>query len=484
MDSSLWHRLLPEKESSLPLYRQVAEGILHLAEEGQMKANEKLPPIRTLAAALGVNPSTVAAAYRYLEQKKAVYSRVGSGTFLSPIPLTELPEERTKFPVSMWKRPVLAEGAVNFTDTSLPPELFPTDAFRQAINTLLEEEQGAAFGRMDIQGYYPLREAVCRFLEDYGIRTWPENIQILSGAQQGLDVVSKAMMKYGDVIFTERPTFYGAVGAFLGRGCQVVEISMEKDGVDLVELETMAKLYHPRFFYMMAYFQTPTGVTYSAKKKRKLLELAEKYDFFLVEDDNLYDFCYHDQTITPMKAIDHRGRVIYLKSLSKILMPGLRMGFAVFPRKMLLQMMEAKYTTDIATSGFLQKALTRYLEENCWQDHIARIRAYGRAQYRMAVKYAERYLADTFSFLRPEGGLSLWLTPRGFSAEEALHRAAREQIFLSPGSQFDLGTEESQALRLSFIHTPEGKMESGIRRLGRIANALQQEGKGELTLEK
>lgn len=460
-----------EKESAVPLYQQLAAQILALAESGQLQPNEKLPPIRTLSAQLGVNASTVVAAYRALEQKKAVYSHVGSGTFVSPIPQEELPKEQETLPQLLLHRPVMEAGAVNFTDTSLPPSLFPTEAFQKAINTLLEQEKGAAFGKMDSQGYFPLREVLCRFLADYGISAHPENIQILSGAQQGLDVVSKALLRFGDVIFVEKPTFTGAVGAFYSRGCRVVELEMEEDGVNLGELENMAKLYHPRFFYTMAYFQTPTGISYSQSKKKKLLDLAEKYDFYVIEDDNLYDFNYTKKPLVPLKAMDHRNRVIYLKSFSKILMPGLRMGFAVFPRKLLSDMMQAKYTTDIATSGFLQKALALYLEENSWSEHIKTICAYGKEQYRLAVKYVDRYLAEDISYLKPQGGISLWLRPRGFSAQALLMAAANKGVYLSPGSQFALSEGEHNALRLCFIHVPEAKLEQGIRRM---AQALKE----------
>ena len=462
-----------QKESAVPLYQQLAEQILALAEGGALLPNEKLPPIRALAAHLGVNASTVVAAYRALEQKKAVYSRVGSGTFVSPIPREELPKERQEMPEVLLRRPVMEAGAINFTDTSLPPSLFPTSAFQQAINQLLEEEKGAAFGKMDSQGYLPLRDVLCRFLADYGILAHPENIQILYGAQQGLDVVSKALLNFGDVIFVEKPTFPGAVGAFYSRGCRVVELEMEEDGVHLGELENLAKLYRPRFFYTMAYFQTPTGISYSQSKKKKLLDLAEKYDFYIIEDDNLYDFNYTSHPLVPFKAMDHRSRVIYLKSFSKILMPGLRMGFAVFPRKLLSHMMRAKYTTDIATSGFLQKALARYLEENSWAAHIKTICAYGKDQYRLAVKYVDRYLSSAVTYQKPQGGISLWLRPKGFSAEVWLMEAAQKQVYLSPGSQFALSKGEENALRLCFIHVPQAKMEQGIRRL---SQALKESG--------
>ncbi len=210
---------------------------------------------------------------------------------------------------------------INFSDSSLPQRLFPAEEFKNSFNELLDREMGGAFSSVESQGYMPLREKICTFLTDYGINTYPENIQILSGAQQGIDIVSKAMISYGDVVFTENPTFYGAAGAFISRGCRIVEIPVDDNGPDVSAIENMAKLYKPKFFYSMAYFQTPTGVSCSLPRKRRILELAEKFNFYIIEDDNLYDFNYTRSPLVPYKALDYRNRVIYIKSFSKILMP-------------------------------------------------------------------------------------------------------------------------------------------------------------------
>lgn len=125
------------------------------------------------------------------------------------------------------------------------------------------------------------------------------------------------MLRYGDVVFVEKPTFYGAAGAFLSRGGKLIEIPLEEDGMDMVILENFLKLYHPRFIYMMAYYQTPTGISYSMEKKRRLLELAEKYDTYIIEEDDFYDFHYDKEPIVPLKALDYKNRVIYTKAFPK-----------------------------------------------------------------------------------------------------------------------------------------------------------------------
>ena len=461
-----------DKSSDKPIYKQIADSVYVLIVDGTLPSNSKLPPIRKTAAALGVNNVTVVSAYKYLENKKAVYSHEGSGTFVSPIPLENIPEPVINENAQLSKNSLI-EGAINFTDTTLPQMLFPTDEFKMAFNMLLDREKGEAFAALDSQGYYPLRQTLCNVLKHYGITASAENIQILSGGQQGIDIVAKAMLTYGDVVFTEKPTFYGATGAFLYRGCQIIEIPMEEDGCDIGALENFAKIYHPKIFYMMSYFQTPTGVSYCLDKKRKILELAEKYNFFIIEDDNLYDFNYTKKELLPLKALDFRNRVVYIKSFSKILMPGLRIGFAVMPKKIHLGIMNAKYTADISTSGLIQKILDIYLNNCDWKGHTEKICAYGREKYKTAVKYCDRYIGT--DYIKPNGGISLWIDTGIYDQTLFMQKLMEKKIIISPGNQFMPSQSGSSYIRLCFSDITEEKLEKGIRNIGNIIREMKNE---------
>lgn len=463
-----------EQASSVPLYQQLAEALAKLIADGSLPANSKLPPIRKMAAYFGVNSVTIVTAYKYLEQKKMVYSRVGSGTYISPLPVEKVPEPVARRNLEQFERMPAMENAINFTLTSLPNELFPVDAFKKAFDTVLEREKGGAFRYTDSMGYLPLREELCRYLASFGIQTGTENLQIISGAQQGIDIISKVLLQYGDVVFVESPTFYGAAGAFLSRGAKLVGIPLTADGMETEELENYLKLYHPRFIYMMAYFQTPTGISYSMEKKRRLLELAEKYDTYIIEEDDFYDFHYGKETPLPLKALDYKNRVIYIKSFSKILMPGLRMGLMVLPKKARHAVMEAKYTTDISTSGFIQKSLEEYLRVNGWEAHGRKVRQYGSGKYRKAVSMAKKYLLPQgASFSLPEGGVSLWAAlPEGIETEVFCNRALEKNVIVSPGSQFSIDGSPENHVRLSFAGLSDDKIEVGMKRLGEVMREL------------
>lgn len=452
-----------DKDADTPLYQQLGEGILALIADGSLPAGSKLPPIRKLAAAYGVNNATVVTAYRYLEQKKAVYAQVGSGTYVSPIPLRQVP-----VPVQERRQAVPPlSGSINFANTALPAHLFPTQAFGQAFESLLKREGGDAFRYEDSRGYYPLREVLCRVLSTTGIRAVPEQIQVVSGAQQGIDIVAKAMMSYGDVVVLEKPTFYGAAGAFLSRGGRLLEIPLEKDGMDMERLEALLKLYHPKFIYMMSCFQTPTGISYSPAKKRRLLQLAEAYDTYIIEDDNLYDFYYTAERPTSLKALDYQNRVVYIKSFSKILMPGLRLGLVVLPKKIAAAVEEAKYTTDIASSSFLQKAADLYFRTMPWEAHREAMRHFGMEKYKKALIAAK--MAGIRSFSPPEGGISLWIsTPPHLTAEDLAKELLTEGVVVSPGSQFLLEHSESHAFRLCFTGVSDAELTLGLAKIGQI----------------
>ena len=461
------------KEKETPLYQQLADAIMELISDGYLPANSKLPPIRKMAQHFGVNSVTIVTAYKYLEQKQMVYSRVGSGTFVSPLPVEHIPEPVANRNIRTYSSELSMENAINFSGTSLPHEMFPVDAFKRAFDEVLEREKGGAFSYMDGMGYEPLREQLCRYLESYGIKTSVENVQVISGAQQGIDIISKVMLHYGDVVFVEKPTFYGAAGAFLSRGAKVVEVPLENDGMDMVKLEDYLKLYQPKFIYMMAYFQAPTGISYSMEKKRKLLELAEKYDTYIIEEDNFCDFHYGKEDIVPLKALDYKNRVIYIKSFSKILMPGLRIGLAVLPKKIHQAVMEAKYTTDISTSGFIQRALEYYLRENGWEEHAEQMRKYGSGKYRKTLSAARKYISGVTKYGLPDGGVSLWIElPEGIGAETFCSRMLEKNVILTPGSQYSLDGEEDSHVRLSFGNLSDDQIEVGLKRMGDVLREM------------
>lgn len=455
-----------DKENGIPVYRQLGDALWEMIENGVLKQGAKLPPIRKMAEALKVNNVTVVSAYKYLEQKKVVYAHMGSGTYVSEFPTEELPRLITNIEYDAKRNLAFdVKDAINFANSSISTEFFPVDEFKKCLNAMLDRDKGNAFNYTDSQGYQPLRESIAGYLEEYGMKTDAGKIQIISGVQQGIDMIAKATLNAGDVLFIEKPTYYGAAGGFLSRGVQVIEVPMEDDGLDLIRLRSLLKLYRPKFIYTMTYFQTPTCVSYSMEKKRRLLELADEYNTYIIEEDNQSEFNYSTQPVVPLKALDNRNRVVYIKSVSKILMPGLRLGFMVLPEEILLQVMQAKYTVDISTSGFTQRAFDLYLRSGNWKPYTAMMKGIFQSRYKILTEALDTYAMEYINYNKPLGGLNIWLEMKNkeMSSNQFSDNLVKAHVIVTPGSIFSLHGQDLPYIRISFADVKEKDIEKGIQ---------------------
>ncbi|MBC7319242.1 PLP-dependent aminotransferase family protein, partial [bacterium] len=368
-----------DRDSKEPLYLQLYKGIVSLIENGVLEVNQKLPPIRKLAKSLNINTVTVVNAYKLLEKEGYIRTKVGSGSYVTPIKKASQEESVPENKVVRY----------NFASASIPPSLFPIDEFKEAIIKVLDSEGGYAFECQETAGYRPLRETINKvLLVPQDIKVDTDNIYIVSGAQQGIEIVAKLLLDYQDVVYVERPTYPGAISAFKSRSAKIVEIPLREDGLDINELEYMLKIKPPKLLYIIPNFQNPTGYSYSEQKKRILLELAERYDFMILEDDHLNEL-YYQERAKPLKAFDINDRVFYIKSFSKLFMPGLRLGFIVSPEVYGRKVLEIKYLSDISSSSLTQKTLNILLKDDSFKKHIEKVRNIFYKRWEIVVKSLE-----------------------------------------------------------------------------------------------
>lgn len=477
----LYEQLKLDKSLGKPLYLQLYTHLEKLIESGELKPDTKLPPIRKLAAKLGVNNVTIVNAYKLLEQNKLVYSKVGSGTYVAQhkFPVTLRAEEETgDFHAEELK--LLEQGqikisphTINFASATPTPELFPVEDFRSVLDEVLEQDKGYAFGYQESQGFYPLRESIANYLQELGCTMTAQEIQIISGAQQGIDILAKALLDFGDYLVVESPTYTGAIAAFKSRGAQIIEVPIEQDGINLDILEDKLKKYQPRFIYVMTYFQNPTGYSYSLSKKRALLELANRYNTYIVEDDYLSELEYDGEKRAPLKALDEYQRVIYIKSFSKIFMPGLRLAFLSVPPDLYDQVLLAKHTADISTSGLIQRSFDLYLRKGIWHKHINYMRGIYQERYEMMLKAFKKHLPSEVNYQDPKGGLTFWLAlPEGYSAQNLYLECSKRDVLLVPGSLFYPVPRDSRFFRLSFASVYPEFIDAGVRIIGHAAHHI------------
>lgn len=458
-----------EKNSEKPLYIQLYEQLKKLITEGILEEDCKLPTIRSFAEHLGVNNVTVVNAYKLLEDNKLVYKKVGSGTFAMPLK-DEINLGSDAVTVSDEMEFDLDseeyEDTINLSNASPDPKLFPIKDFGRILNEVLERDGGSAFMYHESMGYKPLRESIAKYSSIYGINASSDDIHIISGAQQGIDIISRVLLSNGDYVFVESPTYNGAVAVFKSRGARIAEIPLLADGPDMKTLEKMLKLIKPKFIYVMPNFQNPTGCTYSERKRKYLLLLCRKYDVMVVEDDYMSDLSYLDEGARPLKGLDHEDRVVYIKSFSKIFMPGLRVGYLIIPSSIKEKVTSIKHITDISTSGLMQRVLDLYFRSGIWSKHLEYMKREYSVRYFEAVRAVKKYLRGA-SFTQPYGGLNLWVKlPEAVTSSDLFERCKERKVLFTPGTVFIKTELGEKHIRISFAGAGPEQITEGISIIG------------------
>jgi len=471
-----------DKSSSKHLYIQLYIQLRGLIEAGKLKEHSKLPPIRKLSKSLGVNNVTIVNAYNLLEEEDLVYKKVGSGTFVAAQNLVEDREdiyldeevyidEDTKF-VEGRRGGEEQDRVINFATAAPTPDLFPITPFKRLLNKVLDRDKGYAFGYQKSQGYLPLRESICKYIKRYDIKSNIDEIQIVSGAQQGIDILAKTFLDYGDTVFVERPTYPGAISVFKSRRANIVDIPITSDGIDIEILEAELDKEKPKFLYLMPNYQNPTGYSYSKEKKERILELAKEYDLLIIEDDCLSDLSYGEKNNLSLKSLSGDGRVIYIKSFSKIFMPGLRLAFLIIPERYFNDILLSKYMSDIFTDGLVQRVLDLYFREEIWEDQISKLKKTYQQRYEVMIKALHKYLPKRVKYTTPAGGLNLWLElPENISGKKLHERALKMGVNIAPGEVFYYSQKQENRVRLSIAAVTTEEIDQGIKCLAELIQA-------------
>lgn len=465
------------KDAKEALYIQLYNKLLKLIRERRLPPGTKLPSVRKLANCLSINAGTVVNAYRELEKNGFIFSSAGSGSYVSEHPLgvhsaVDYEVDTAKIYSTELLAPIKNTSAINMRSISLNPDIVSVSELKKVLIKILDRDQGRAFTYQESQGFFPLRESIAEYLKSNGIKTNAQNLQIISGAQQGIDIAARTLLNHGDYVFTETPTYPGAVAAFLARGAKIIDIPLEKDGIDLNLLESQLRKFHPKLIYVMPILQNPSGCSYSLKKRNRLLSLAHYYNTFILEDDYISELSYQTVPLSPLKSLDRDDRIIYIKSFSKIFMPGLRLAFLNMPECLSKKLLKVKYIADISTSGFTQRIFDLYLREGLWQKHVNDIRRIYNAQFDFAYNTAKQYLPAEVTWHNPHGGLSFWLKlPKRINAGELCSAAEKNNLLLTDGTGFYPHHTDTHHIRISFAALSLQQIETGMRILGKLLSA-------------
>ena len=435
-------------------YLQIYNYIKKLIIDNDIKEHEKLPPIRKLADYIGVNNATIVKVYELLENEGYIYKIVGSGTFASNIKLKKKKTIEKK------------EGLIHFDSGNPSADMFPIDDYKKAINMALENDGPSIFNYDEGKGFIELRDKICEYLKDRKINTNIENIQIISGAQQGIDIVCKGLINYSDVVFVEEPTYNGALEVFKSRGAKVISIPMLDDGIDIGILKLKLEKIKPKLIYVMPNFQNPTGISYSTYKKKKLIELSEEYDFYILEDDFISDFPFDSEDNLPLKSYDKNNRVIYIKSFSKILMPGLRIGMVEIPMELQSQILWAKYSSDISTPGLIQKSMFYYMNCFNWKQYLNNINNIYYEKYSLAKKLIDKKISNKLKVRKSAGGINFFFElPRGYLSSDFYNFLLERGVVITPGTYFFDNSMDDRYFRINIANSSLEDIKEGINRI-------------------
>ena len=361
---------------------------------------------------------------------------------------------------------------ISFSAGNPAPEAFPVEAIRQCSEALLREQPIDALQYSITEGLPVLREDIAAFLKQHcGIATAGDSILITSGAQQIMDLLSKSVLNEGDTVVCEEPSFVGALNSFRSYRAVLKGVPLQKNGMDLNVLESILKS-DPRvkFLYTIPNFQNPTSLTTSWEKRRRIYELAQKYDILVLEDNPYGDLRFAGQDIPAIKTLDTDGRVLYSGTFSKTIAPGMRVGFAAGGAALLQKMVVCKQGSDVHTNIWSQHIVHRFLTGWDFETHLKGLQKIYARKYAVAKKALDT-TAPLLKYLPVEGGLFIWCTlPDSIPMVDFCKRAVAEKVCVVPGSAFLTdGEKPCQSFRINYSSPTDADLVRGIAILGRLA---------------
>ncbi len=353
------------------------------------------------------------------------------------------------------------------------PELFPVDAFRHATEAVLASEAGAALQYGPTEGYLPLRSFLAERMSRFGVAASPEEVLVTSGSQQGLDLVARLLLGPGSAVVVEDPSYVGGLLAFASCQAQYLAITVDAEGmqVDLLEDLLGRNGPKPKLIYALPNFQNPAGSTLSLPRRHRLLELSYRYGIPILEDDPYGELRYDGEHLPSLKSLDTEGNVIYLGSFSKILSPGVRLGWVVAPRDVVDQLADMKQAVDLNTNSLAQHVVHQLCLTGLLERHIEAVKPVYRERRDVMLQALAKHLPAGSSWSRPQGGLFIWAQlPQGLDTNAMLVEAVqKEKVAYVPGIAFHPRGDRTNTVRLNFSAVSVPMIRDGVRRLGRVA---------------
>ncbi len=395
--------------------------------------------------------------------------RMGSSVIRELLKLTEQPD------------------IISFAGGLPAPEVFPLKEFREACNVVLDTCGAQALQYGTTEGYRPLREMIARHATRYGIEVTAENILITSGSQQALDFIGRLFINNGDHILVESPTYLGALQAWNAYGAEYISVPADENGMIVDELEKALRV-GPKFIYVLPNFQNPTGSTLSLERRKKLVELADKYGVPIVEDDPYGQLRFEGEHLPSVVSLDsefrgpngghYSGNVIYLSTFSKLLAPGLRLAWIIAPAEVIRKIVMAKQAADLHTATFNQYVAYEVGKGGFLDEHVKFIRQVYKERRDVMLEMMDEVFPSEVRWTHPHGGMFLWgILPQEMDAADVLKKAIERKVAFVPGASFHPNGGGNNTMRINFSYSKPETIREGITRLGVLLKELVAEKK-------
>jgi DNA-binding transcriptional MocR family regulator len=462
-----------------PIYHKVYHQLRYQILSGERPIGSKMPPERKLADELGVSRNTVVRAYDELEAEGFIAGRMGSGRYVEPLPpaaslshidwkgvhqldnLVDYPSHIAELLSVQVDHP----GWINFAHGDGGKHTVVTSGFSDYLRSTSERIDSYYF--TSVQGHPLLREQIVAWMNLEQISS-PEQVMITSGSQEALYFIVRLLARPGDAVVTEMPTYFGSLQLFQSLGMRVIPVPLDADGMHVDVLESILARYRPRFLYTVPTFHNPTGATLSLERRKRLLAISEKYQLPIVEDDAYRHLHLEHEPPPSLKQLDHSGNVIYINTFSKLLFPGLRVGWIAATRP-LIRLLTRLKELSITTNTIGQLALADFLRDNRLAAHLDYVRKLYREQSLAMETHLSRLREWGLSYEKPSGGFYYWISlPHELNARSLMIACQKRGVSFACGDMFLLREADQRYIRLCYTHEPAAQIERGMSILSEV----------------
>ncbi|MBL4931253.1 PLP-dependent aminotransferase family protein [Clostridium sp. YIM B02565] len=460
------------------IYIQIENHIKDNIEKGILQNGSKLPSTRELSSILGVSRSTVVTAYEILESEGKIKSTKGKGTFVTSNKKVaeksfnidweskvngyahtceELDIIKTEIP---WEK-----GMISFKSIAPDESLFDLDEFKRAFLNAwsLEGEKLLNYGYA--RGYKALIEYLMKYMENKGVNTKGKEILITNGFTEGFDIVINSLTVPGDRILCENPTHNTALKIMRARELDIVGVDMDEDGINIDKLSEELRSNPPKLAYIIPSYHNPTGIVMKGERRKEVFELFQKYSVPIVEDGFNEELLYSSSHVPPIASLCSSGNgVIYIGSFSKILFPGLRIGWILADKKLISTLESVKRTRNIHTSFLDQGIFYNYMISDSFRRYVKKVRRHYREKYNFTLDKIKQYIP--YEYIMGEGGLHIFVKLKGVNARRVLEECYKKGVVFTAGDIFYTDNKGTETLRIGFSRVSMEDIEKGIRIIG------------------